>query len=185
MEQDRRRFLRSSAIALSAAAGGDLLCLHPSAAYAADLPHRVLSATQAGTLQALAEAIVPGARQVGISHYIDMQLAAAPQDSLLMLKYLGVAAQDFTDFYRSGLDSAARLARSRFGRPWPSLDTSESANLLADIAGDTAGDWRGPPASFFFFVVRSDACDVLYGTRAGFDRLEIPYMAHIAPEQDW
>jgi hypothetical protein len=26
---------------------------------------------------------------------------------------------------------------------------------------------------------------VVYGTMAGFESLEVPYLAHIEPEQDW
>jgi hypothetical protein len=31
-------------------------------------------------------------------------------------------------------------------------------------------DWSGPPTHFFYFVLRSNAVDAVYGTRAGFDR---------------
>ena len=65
------------------------------------------------------------------------------------------------------------------------LDDAQSSALLAEIAGDKAPGWEGPPASFAFFVLRSDACDVVYGTEAGFASLGIPYMAHIAPAQAW
>jgi hypothetical protein len=34
-------------------------------------------------------------------------------------------------------------------------------------------------------VVRSDAVDVVYGTMDGYARLDIPYMAHIAPTTRW
>jgi len=45
--------------------------------------------------------------------------------------------------------------------------------------------WQGPPGPFIYFVTRSDAVDVVYGTVEGYESLGIPYMAHIAPEKRW
>lgn len=185
MQRDRRQFLRTSGIVLSIAVAGDVLLLSPGAARAAGLPYQVLSTDEVSTLEALAEALVPGAREAGIAHFIDKQLAAAPQDSLLMLKYLGVAAAGFTDFYRGGLSAAAQLAKTRFDKSWSSLAAAQADTLLAGMAADDTKDWIGPPSSFFQFVVRSDACDVVYGTEAGFARIGMPYMAHIEPPQAW
>lgn len=185
MDRNRRQFLRSSGIVLSIAVAGDVLLLSPEAARAADLPYQVLSAQEVSILEAITEALVPGARKAGIAHYIDKQLAADPQDSMLMLKYLGVPAAGFLGFYRGGLSAAAQLAKSRPGKPWSSLDSAQSQALLAAMASDDSGDWDGPPSSFFHFVVRSDACDVVYGTEAGFARIGMPYMAHIEPPQPW
>lgn len=185
MDKDRRQFLRHSGIVLSIAVAGEVLLLSPAEARAAKLPLQVLSAQEAATLEAIGEALVPGAREAGIAQYIDKQLAAAPQDSLLMLKYLGVSFADYSGFYRGGLSAAARLSESRAGKPWASLDADESSALLGAMASDNTGDWQGPPASFFHFVIRSDACDVTYGTEAGFAKIGMPYMAHIAPPQPW
>ncbi len=44
---------------------------------------------------------------------------------------------------------------------------------------------NAPPAPLFYFALRSDAIDVTYGTMAGFERLDIPYMAHIEPARPW
>jgi hypothetical protein len=185
MERNRRQFLRTSGIVLSIAVAGDVLLLSPGAARAAGLPYQVLSTDEVSTLEALAEALVPGAREAGIAHFIDKQLAAAPQDSMLMLRYLGVAAADFAGFYRGGLSAARQLAKSRFDASWFSLDAAQANTLLAGMAGDETKDWGGPPSSFFLFVIRSDACDVVYGTEAGFARIDMPYMAHIAPPLAW
>jgi hypothetical protein len=185
MDRDRRQFLRSSGIWLSVAVAGDALLLSPAAAYAAGLPYQVLSTDEVSTLEALAEALLPGSREAGVAHYIDKQLAAPPQDSLLMLKYLGVSAADFTGFYQGGLSAARQLAKSRFDKPWSSLDVAGADALLTLMAADEIQDWSGPPASFFQFVIRSDACDVVYGTEAGFARIDMPYMAHIAPPREW
>ena len=186
MDQDRRQFLRNSGIVLSIAVAGEVLLLSPAQARAAGLPFQLLSAQEASTLEAIAEAVVPGARKAGISQYIDKQLAASDDDALLMLKYLGVAQSDYLSFYQGGLASAAALAQSRFAKGWPELESSEVDALVAEIAGnEQPGGWAGPPAAFFFFVIRSDASDVVYGTEEGFAAIGMPYMAHIAPPEPW
>ena len=186
MAQSRRGFLQGSGILLSYVLAGEASLLSPRAARAAQLPYEALTGGEAETLQWLCEALVPGAREAGIAHYVDKQLAQAPQgDSLLMLKYLGVAAADFGGFYSAVLDSAGRLAQARYDKTWRELDETQSGALLAAMAGDGVPGWEGPPASFAFFVLRADACDVVYGTEEGFERLGIPYMAHLAPAQPW
>lgn len=185
MDKDRRQFLRNSGIVLSIAVAGEVLLLSPAQARAAGLPLQVLSAQEAATLEAIAEAVVPGARKAGISQYIDKQLAASHEESLLMLKYLGVPQSDYLSFYQDGLGSAAKLAHSRYGKGWSELESSEAGALVAEIAGKQPGEWEGPPAAFFFFVIRSDASDVVYGTQEGFAAIGMPYMAHIAPPEPW
>lgn len=185
MQHDRRKFLKSSGIALSVIVSGEILRVSPRSAQAAALPYQVLTEEEVATLQGLAEAIVPGAREAGVSHYIDKQLGAAAEDCLLMLKYLGVPFTDFIGFYRAGLHSADRLAHLRFSLPWSALSTEQAHSLLVEINENAEIKWSGPPAPFFFFVLRADASDVVYGTEKGFDRIGIPYMAHIEPEQIW
>jgi hypothetical protein len=53
------------------------------------------------------------------------------------------------------------------------------------ISKDEVLNWEGAPASFFSFVLRADALDVVYGTEHGFEQLGIPYMAHISPQEAW
>jgi hypothetical protein len=38
--------------------------------------------------------------------------------------------------------------------------------------------WKGPTAGFVYFLLRSDAVDVVYG-------LGVPYQPHIAPTRSW
>jgi hypothetical protein len=186
MDQERRQFLRNSGIVLSIAVAGEVLLLSPAQARAAGLPFQRLSAQEVSTLEAMAEAVVPGARKAGIAQYIDKQLAASHEESLLMLKYLGVPQSDCLSFYQGGLRSAAALSHSRFGKGWPELESNEADELVAEIAGkQQPGEWEGPPASFFFFVIRSDASDVVYGSEEGFAAIGMPYMAHIAPPEPW
>jgi hypothetical protein len=53
------------------------------------------------------------------------------------------------------------------------------------IAGSPAGWAGGVPAPLFYFGLRSDAIDVVYGTVDGFAKLGIPYMPHILPTTAW
>jgi hypothetical protein len=64
--------------------------------------------------------------------------------------------------------------------------TSEKRHALVEqMRQKNPDDWNGPPSPFFYFVTRTDAIDVYYGTVEGFERLGIPYMPHILPERKW
>lgn len=162
-----------------------MLRLTPVAAREAEVPYQVLSPLEVDTLEGLAEAIVPGARNAGVAQFIDKQLAADFSDSLLMLKYLGVPEEGYIPFYQAGLASAAALSQARYEKPWSQLSAAEASTLTAAIAAGSPSGWSGPPAGFFFFVIRSDGVDVVYGTEEGFAKIGVPYMPHIAPEQPW
>ncbi len=185
MQKQRREFIQNTGILLSVILAGKAVALSPREALAAGIPYQILSAAQAATLDGLAEALVPGSAAAGVSQFIDKQLAVPPEECLLMLKYLGVEPDDRPGFYRTGLDSAAAIAEARFQRPWQSLSSKETALLLTQMGSDPGVQWQGPPASFFQFVLRSDACDVVYGGAEGFARLNMPYRAHIAPTEPW
>lgn len=148
-------------------------------------PHlRTLSLREARTLGALGEVLVPGSGAAGLVQYIDRQLSGPPADSMLMIRYLGVRAP-FTDFYRRGLEALDSMARARQADSFGDLPLGTARALIADIAAGDAAGWSGPPAGLFYFVLRSDAVDVVYGTPAGFAKLGVPYMAHIAPPAGW
>ncbi|TQV72726.1 gluconate 2-dehydrogenase subunit 3 family protein [Exilibacterium tricleocarpae] len=183
MTTTRRSFIKSSGLALSYTLGAQTLLLSPAAARAKKLPLRRLDAAHAASLETLAEALVPGAREAGISHYIDSQLQREPEDSLLMIRYLGVA--DHHTFYVDGLKSIERQAKSRYRKSLAALKSQQTDELIGALAAGEVENWSGPPAGLFYFVVRADAADVVYGTPAGFERLDIPYMPHIAPSRPW
>lgn len=145
---------------------------------------QVLSESEVNTLDAFAELVVPGARQAGISQFVDKQLSLPQEESLLMLKYLGVPPP-FTNFYQSGLKALSGLANRIHSKEWYELNDKASADLIAKVASNEVGDWAAPPAAFLFFVLRSDACDVVYGTEQGFEKVGMPYMAHIQPTSNW
>ncbi len=155
-----------------------------SAARAARVPFRTLAPSEVKTLDALGETLLPGSASAGLAHFIDHQLSGKPADSMLMIKYLGVAAP-FDDFYRGGLKATDAAARALHGKPLSELSAPESADLVKRMSAGQLEGWQGPPAALFYFVVRNDAVDVVFGTQSGFDRLGVPYMAHIAPPSRW
>ncbi|HEX2138906.1 MAG TPA: gluconate 2-dehydrogenase subunit 3 family protein, partial [Woeseiaceae bacterium] len=92
----------------------------------------------------------------------------------------------FTTFYRNGLGALESAARTSYGNSFVSLDAGRQRELVGLMGREEPPGWKGgPPAPFFFFVLRNDALDVTYGTVAGFDELELPYRAHIAPPTRW
>lgn len=181
----RRNFVRSSGLLLTFMISGCQVSMTPAAARTKKLAYRILNPQEASTLEAFCEALVPGSSKAGISYYIDHQLAASKEDCLLMIKYLGVAADTYIDFYQAGLANLLAASHKYYQQPWSRLDSDQSANLLADITKDAVANWQGAPASFLFFVLRADASDIVYGSTTGFEEIGMPYLAHIQPNSTW
>lgn len=179
-----RRQLLKSAMLFSFSIAGTLQLASPAAARSAAAPLRVLTKTDAKLLEHLSELLVPGATDAGVSHYIDAQLSAAPEDCLLMLNYLGFNAPH-THFYQTALANIARCAQTLIGKPLDQANTEQANAFIQAMKEDKITDWQGLPASLVYFVLRADAIDVRYGTEAGMNALEIPYMAHITPTTPW
>lgn len=178
----RRTVVKALVLAYPLVSGA--LLLSPAQARERKLPLTVLDAGEAADLEAIIEALVPGSAEAGAVHFIDYQLARPAIDSLLMLRYLGVP-QPHIDFYRSGLAALAEHAVARYGKRPSLLPTPLLDQLITDLITDDTPEWAGPPASFLYFVWRSDGVDVTYGTEDGMAALDTPYMAHIRPEKIW
>src|SRR5258708_12245169 len=81
---ERRAFMKGAAIgALAFTVGGAEVLLTPRAARSQGVPLRTLTAAQAATLDALGQSLVPGARQAGISHFVDQQISIPAEEALL------------------------------------------------------------------------------------------------------
>ena len=176
----RRRAILSgmAAGALTLNFGGWLAT--PRMAVAANLQPTTLTDAEAKTLAALGEVLVPGARSAGIAPFVDQQLGAPLSESLLMIRYLGVEPP-FLDFYQGGLAALDSLANAQHDTGFADLDGDTQNALVGSFAGANPEGWTGPPSPFFYFVLRSDAIDVVYGTPEGFRDLGVPYAAHIPP----
>ena len=144
----------------------------------------VLTPHERTLLESLGDVLLPGCREEGFANYIDQQLGAGIADTMLMIKYLGVNPP-FAPFYKEGLAALDELATARHRQGFAALSPDRATALVADLAAEKLENWRGPPAGLFYFVLRNDACDVLYGTRKGFAALGVPYSAHIAPPSPW
>lgn len=164
--------------------GGRTLWVSPSEATERQATPKALSAGEARTLAAFSEILLPGASAAGVVAFVDHHLSVPAADSLLMLRYLDVAPP-YADFYRVGLAALDAFAKAQTGSLFSELPADRGAQLVGSIAQNSPPEWRGPPSPLFYFAVRADAVDVVYGTEAGFEKLGIPYMAHINPPTRW
>jgi len=185
MNLDRRGFLKSSTMGLMAfQLGGSQVLLTPREARAKQVPFQVLRPDEVGALEALGDVLLPGAREAGIAHFVDHQLAAEPADCLLLIRYLDVPPP-YISVYRPALAALNAASEAVHDAPFTELGAEDAAALVGVMGQQNPEGWSGPPAPMFYFVARSDAIDVVYGTEEGFERLDIPYMAHIRPIEKW
>lgn len=182
---NRRTLLKSAALGLFAfsVAGCEKL-LTPQDARDQGAALKVLTADEAALLEAFGDALVPGARAAGIAHYVDANLARPPADSLLTVRYLDVLPPHDA-FYKGGLAALEAAAGRMLGKSFAAAGADAARPLIAAMLPGKLEGWQGPPPPLFYLAVRSDAADLVYGTRAAFDRLKIPYMPHIEPPGDW
>jgi hypothetical protein len=181
----RRTFIRNTGVGLlTFYVGGCEVEMSPQEARENEIAYGVLSDTEVSTLDALGEILLPGSATAGLSHFIDHQLGASPNDQLLMIKYLGVPAP-FAPFYQGGLAALEAFSQAQKSRAFADLSQAEQTELVGQFAQVNPDGWQGPPGSFFYFVLRNDAIDVVYGTKDGIESLGIPYMAHIEPPSRW
>ena len=138
------------------------------------------------TLDALGETLLPGAANAGFSNYIDQQISIPPEESLVVLRYLDIPPP-YARFYQGGLAAFDGAARTASGGAFADIPEADRRTLVRNLgAPANPGGWTLPlPARLFYFALRSDAVDVVYGTIDGFQKLGIPYMPHIAPVRSW
>jgi len=183
--QSRRAFIRNSGIGLlTFCVAGCEVELTPEEARQQEIPFQVLNPDEVRTLEALGESLLPGSAAAGLAHFIDHQLNAVPQEQLLMIKYLGVSPP-FAPFYSGGLAALDATAGAHHGSRFSALNEKRRNQLVGQMAQANPDGWQGPPAPFFYFVLRNDAIDVVYGTKEGVEGLGMPYMAHIEPPSRW
>lgn len=181
MALTRRQFTRAAGFGTFAfLVSNERRFLTPAQAFQQRSAFEVLDASEVGTLESLAEVLLAGSREAGVAHFVDNQLAAADHDALLMIRYFAIP-KPFREFYRGGLAAVNAATRAQFGVDFASLEFREQERLVTDMSRDAIPGWSGPPQSFWYFIVRNDAIDVVYGSIKGFEALGIPYMPHILP----
>jgi hypothetical protein len=184
-ELERRVFLKATGLSMLAFTVADAEVLMTAGqARAQGIPFRVLDAHEAETIEALGETLVPGARQAGVAHFIDQQVSVPPHEALLEARTVNVKPP-FVNFYRAAIAGIDKASDARYGRPFIAIPAAQQAELAGLIRQNKIEGWQGPPAGLVYFVLRSDAADVVYGTMEGYAALGVPYQPHIAPENKW
>ena len=181
----RRRFIAAGGVGLLTFVVGDkCLRMSPAEARVNKLPFRCLNPEQAAAFDQLGDALVPGAAESGLSYFLDQQLSASTENCMLMIRYLGVASP-YKDFYLQSLAALETNCQTLYRQTCARLSADQKEHLIDAMGSNSLPGWQNPPASFFSFALRNDASDVVYGTEAGFERLGIPYMAHVTPPTAW
>jgi hypothetical protein len=182
---ERRVFLKGAGMGVLAfTVGGASVLMTPGQARAQGVPFRLLKAKEAETIEALGETLVPGAQRAGIAHFIDQQVSVTPGEALLEARQLNVKPP-FVNFYRAAIGAVDKASEARSGRRFAALSTSDQHDFVDLMRQNKIEGWQGPAGGFVYFVLRSDAVDVVYGTMEGYESLGVPYMPHIAPEKRW
>jgi len=181
----RRDFVRGAALGtLAFTVGGAQILLTPREARARGVPYRLLAASEAETLDAIGDTLVPGARDAGISHFIDHQISVPAEEALLEARILNVRPP-YADFYKAAIGAIDKAAGAQSDQRFAWLPTDAQREFVNLMRQGKLQGWQGPPPGFVYFVLRSDAVDVVYGTVEGYEALGIPYQAHIVPLKRW
>jgi len=186
MDQIKRRaFMKGAGLgALAFTVGGVEMMLTAGEARVQGVPFRLLKEPEAETIEALGETLVPGARKAGIAHFIDHQISVRPEEALLQARILNVQPP-YINFYRAAIGAVDRASQSQHSRRFAQLASHEQQEFVNNMRQNKIEGWQGPAGGFVYFVLRSDAVDVVFGTVEGYEALGIPYMPHIAPEKRW
>ena len=164
--------------------GGVEVLMTPGEARARAVPFRLLSGEEAETIEALGETLLPGAREAGVAHFIDQQVSVTPGEALLEARTVNVRPP-FINFYRAAIGGVDKASTARGGKRFAALPAAEQHDFIDQLRQNKIDGWQGPPAGLVYFVLRSDAVDVVYGTMEGYESLGVPYMAHIEPDKRW
>jgi hypothetical protein len=175
--------LKSSALSLAFAINGTTPLLSPQQARARQVPLQKLTGADARILELLGDTILPGAVDAGLIHFIDHELGVDANQCLLIAKYFQVAPP-FADFYATGSRLATSMARKLANKSVEDLDKADLQSLVKEMI-KPGFIVNGFSPFTFYMCLRSDAVDVVYGTPAGFERLNIPFMQHILPPVGW
>jgi hypothetical protein len=184
-EMQRRAFMKGAAMgALAFTVGGTEVMLTPRQARAQNVALKTLNAGQAATLDAVGETLVPGARDAGITNFVDQQISGPPEQALLQARILNVRPP-FANFYRAALGAVDGASNSTRSKKFAELTPDEQHDFINLMRQNKIDGWQGPPGPFVYNILRGDAVDVVYATMDGYAMLGVPYMAHIAPTKKW
>jgi len=180
---ERRTFMKGVG-AFAFTMGGTEMLLTPRQARAQGMPLRTLTSAEGETLDAIGETLVPGAKQAGISNFVDQQISIPPEEALLQARILNVPPP-FAKFYRAAIaaidgaqrqDEGSQVCAALARRParFRQFDAAEQVGRLAGSARTLR--LRGS-------AQRRRRCRLRDHGRLR--RLGVPYMPHIAPTKRW
>src|SRR3979409_1314453 len=166
---ERRGFMKGATLgALAFTVGGVEVLLTPAEAPAQGVPVRTLTGGEGDMLEDLGETLVPGARAAGIADFVDQQITGPAEEALLQARILNVRPP-YANFYRAALGAVDRASSAlNGGRAFAQLSESEQRGLVDSMRQNKVDGWQGPPGSFVYLLLRSDAVDVVYGTMEGY-----------------
>lgn len=181
---DRRHLLKAGGASLAMTAAAPLSLFDPRAARAQKIPFKVLSSDEVTTIEALSDALVPGARDAGVAHYIDHELAGPSPRLLLRFAQL---PGPMAPYYHGALAAFAAFMKAQGNGAFASLSSDAQHTIIEGLRTGTIKRWDGGAvaAPVFYGMMRNDGVDVVYGSVEGFKNLEIPYMPHIMPKTTW
>src|SRR3984885_7398559 len=126
----RRAFMQGAALgAFAFTVGGVEVMLTPRQARADNVALRTLTADQAATLDAIGETLVPGAKEAGITNFVDQQISIPPEDALLQARILNVRPP-FVNFYRAAIAAIEGASGKAKGRKFALLSPDEQHDLV-------------------------------------------------------
>jgi hypothetical protein len=182
---DRATFAQSvGAFVFAFSVNGAEIVLTPREARAQGASLRTLTPAEARTLDAVGETLVPGAKDAGITNFIDHQISIPPDEALLQLRIMNVAPP-FANVYRAAVVAIDAASNKMQGRAFAQLAAADQHQFIDAMRQDKIDGWQGPPGSFCYSFLRTDSVDVVYSTMDGFAALGVPYMAHIRPTRKW
>ena len=181
---DRRYLLKAGGASLAMTAAAPLAIFDPREARAQGAPFKVLSPDEVTTIEALSDTLVPGARDAGVSHYIDHELASPSPRLLLRFAQL---RGPLTPYYRGALAAFAASMTAQGNGAFASLSPDAKRVVVEALRTGTVKPWDAGavPPPVFYGMMRNDGVDVVYGSVEGFKNLAIPYMPHIMPNTTW
>ena len=181
---DRRQLLQAGGASLTIAAAVPLGLFNPREARAQGVPFKVLAPDEVATIEALADALVPGARDAGVSHYIDHELASPSPRLLLRFAQL---PGPMAPYYHRALAAFAASMTAQGNGAFASLAPAAQHTVIEALRTASIKPWdaNAVAAPVFYGMMRNDGVDVVYGSAEGFKNLDMPYMPHIMPKTTW
>src|SRR6202000_70688 len=130
------------------------------------VPFTVLSPDEVTAIETLSDALVPGARDAGVSHYIDHELANPSPRLLLRFAQL---RGPMAPYYHGALAAFAASLAAQGNGAFSSLSPDAQHAVIEATRTGKIQPWdaNAVPAPVFYGMMRNDGVDVVYGSVEG------------------